>query len=194
MRRRFRSSILSIAPLFLFGCGSSDSTPTPDGAAALDGVWDITSNARGGPAEMTISGGVLTGYMVDSRENQPGFAGYADCVATKDRTEFSGTVSGNTGTGTSTEITQATGSGCPDNLRDRKDTQSLAGIRAQTAANWDGDWTITGKGEEWNATVSGLSATATSKQDNKMTIAVVGDILTITSSQNGQSFAARRRR
>jgi len=103
MRRRFRSSILSIVPLFFLHCGSSESAPPPGSPASLDGVWDITTNARGGPAEMTISGGVLTGFMVDSRENQPAFAGFADCVATKDRTEFTGTVSGNAATGTSTD-------------------------------------------------------------------------------------------
>ncbi|WP_394823733.1 hypothetical protein [Pendulispora albinea] len=215
MRRQFLSLGSSIAPfssrallallclpLLLvgdIGCSSSDSNPSPGSPGALDGVWDITSNVRGGPAQMTISGGVLTGFMADRREGGP-YEGLANCTATKYRTEFSGTVSGNGVTGSRTNITELSGSGCGSSPPAKAVTKTFTGVRALTAPNWDGEWKVSGEGEEWTAKVNGVNATATSKPNSKrrgedsVQIVLAGDDLTISSSDDALTLVARRRR
>jgi len=202
MLRGLRCSVLSIAPLVFLGCGSSsDSDPPAGSPAALDGVWDITGVGRGGLAEMTISGGVLNGVMVDAREGQSNYQGSSDCVANTLRTEFTGTVSGNALTSSRTNITKLTGSQCPPGEADQKVTRTFTGVRSANGLNWDGEWVVTGGeyGESWNATVNGLNVTATSNivpkrpRHDTLTIAVAGDTLTISGSAQDLSLAAKRR-
>jgi hypothetical protein len=185
------------------GCGSSDS----DGAqTGLDGVWDITSYNTGGPAEMVIAGGTLTGYVANGSEGKPNFRGHPDCTATKNRTEFTITASGNSVTATRTAIVQATGASCDDYDRDYKRTVTFTGVRTSPApsgaTDLNGEWSITGEGDAWEAKVDNYAVTAKSKQGPKrpdtkdedtLNIGVAGGVITISSTDPGLKFAARKR-
>ena len=205
MPKRLCFSGLCILPLFLFSCGgSSDNSGGGGGGSpsSLDGMWDITSYTTGGLAEMSISGGTINGVVVDGDEGKA-YDGMPDCIATKHRAEFTISASGNAVTGSRTRILQATGAGCPEFARDRTDSLTFSGVRTHTDpasdTNLNGTWTVTGEGEAWNATFSGVTATATSTTrvrrpgQDTLTISVAGNTLSVGSTDNALSWSARKR-
>jgi len=185
--------------LGVVSCGSSSGAPGDGSSGSLDGVWDITSANTGMPAEMTIAGGTVEGFIAKREEGKVVYG--ADCVATKSRTEFAIAASGNAITGTRTEVLAATGSTCPDWIN-HANTQTFSGVRTRSApatqTDLNGDWTVNGLNSTWNATVDGLTVSATGKlpdtQDrDTLTISVAGGIVTVASNAPGLSFAARKR-
>ncbi|WP_394833580.1 hypothetical protein LVJ94_44445 [Pendulispora rubella] len=202
MRGKLSFVGLFVAALSTVSCGSDS-----DGAqTGLDGVWDITSYNTGGPAEMVISGGSLTGYVANAREGKPNFHGLDDCTATKDRTEFTITAAGNSVTATRTAIIQTTGSSCEDYYKDYKRTVTFSGVRTRTApassTDLNGDWSITGEGDAWDATVNGYAVTAKSKpgpkrpdanDEDTLNIAIAGGVITVSSTEEKLGFAAKKR-
>ena len=184
------------------GTSNGDGTSSGTGAgtgitAGLDGTWDITSAGRGniGPSEMTISNGVVEGFIASSTEGKDSLG----CTKVKDRGEFKLTFTGNALSGTITEVRELEGGpGCAD--RNRSKVHPISGTRKNAGSGLTGEWEVTFDDSlPFIVVVDGLTAKAWDKKDKSegrepaANATVAGDSATVTADDRDHNFAARRR-
>ena len=181
---------------------SSGSGPNGTGTgtgitAGLDGTWDITSAGRGsiGPSEMTISNGVVDGFVASPGEGEES----SGCTKVKDRGAFKLTFEGNALSGTIDVVREYEG-GAECTSMNRTDVSPVTGTRKNAGSGLSGEWEVTvGKNKPFIVVVDGLTAKAWDKarkadaDEAAVTATVAGASATVAADDRDFSFAARRR-
>lgn len=203
------AALSTAAGVFCLSCsgGTSDGSSSGSGpngtgtgtgiTAGLDGAWDITTAGRGqiGPSEMTISNGVVEGFIPSSTEGKDSLG----CTKVKDRAEFKLTFAGNALSGTITEVRELEG-GAECANRNKSTVTPVSGTRQNAGSGLSGEWEVTvGKAEPFIVVVDGLTAKAWDKKrksdgnEASANATVAGDSATVTADDRDFTFAARRR-
>lgn len=165
------------------------------GTSELDGDWDITA-AEGSElraSQMTVSGGRIDGAIVYANEGTESDG----CILERNRVEFSIRHEGDAIGGTFKHQWRNGGPECkwPANRERVVPFTASRPIRG-TGLNGEWDGRLTGKAP-FVALVEGLTAKAWDKTrrgaDPDVKVSLAGGILTVTSLDERNAFAARRR-